>query len=280
MNEAPVNRPNGDHTFSLLTVNTFGGFLWQPRRRLPALRREVDALAADAVCLQEIQSPLAQRIFSATSRAYPHCALQPARRHPLGALCTLSRHPIAKQHFVRYTNQGPRFGPTIMDRLTRKGVLISQLNHGSLAIRVLNTHILANYWAQWQPTDRAARQQATQLQQLANIVNEQPTDALLLVAGDFNIPRGSWLYREFLETSGLVDALADDKRPTYRPFPGVPAHYAQPIDFIFLRAPTGLALHWDAALHFMEPVAYQGRGDGHLTDHLGVQVHVAWTTNG
>jgi len=264
------------HRFSLLTLNVFGNSLWRPARRLPALRREVDALAVDVVCLQEVQSALAERTFTTGSAAYPHYACETAARHPLGALTTLSHWPITSQHFIRYTNQGALFGPTVMDRMTRKGILCSELAYRGQQVIVLNTHILANYGGNWQRRAQAAQQQWAQLQELANVVRQQPATALVLVAGDFNIPRGCWLYEEFLAQSGLTDPLAGDNRPTYRPFPGVSARFALPLDFVFLRAPAGLSLKMQTALRFTEQVPYVGGGTGYLSDHLGVQVTVEW----
>lgn len=266
------------NTFSLLTMNCFGGLLWRVRQRLPSLLRELEEIAPDAVCLQEVQSPFALRTFTAAHSLFTASALQPGRLFPMGGLCTLSRHPIVKTAFIRYTTQGRALGPTIMDRMTRKGMLLTQFNVGEQSILVINTHTMANYTANWQIKSRAAQDQQRQLQQLADVVRQQTTDALVLVAGDFNIPRGGWLYEEFLERSGLTDPLAGDERPTYRPFPGVPAHYALPIDFIFWRAPAGVTLKSEGLLHFADTVEYIGGGMGYLSDHLGVQVTIEWDT--
>jgi endonuclease/exonuclease/phosphatase family metal-dependent hydrolase len=163
-----------------------------------------------------------------------------------------------------------------MDRLTRKGVLITELDHPLGAVIVLNTHLLANYGGNWQRQSPAAQPQWAQLEELAAIVRAQRDNALLLLAGDFNIPRDSWLYEQFLAQSGLTDPFTADKRPTYRPFPGISARYALPIDFVFVRAPDGLTVKTQPALRFTEQVPYVGGGVGFLSDHLGVQVTVMW----
>lgn len=261
------------HTaFSLVTFNSFGGLNWTTPRRLRSLARELQALKPNVVCLQEVQSNLALRLLLRLTKDELTHAYLPGRSAPLGSLLTLANTPLHAPRFVRYTNQGAWFGPTVMDQLTQKGMLLSHTKQDEQAIIVINTHLVANYGANWEPNSRAARDQQHQLHQLATLVQEQPPTALVLVAGDFNIPRGSWLYEEFLNRSGLTDPLAGDPRPTYRPFPGVPVRYALPIDFVFLRTPPGMTVQTTADFCFAEPCAYVGGGRGYLSDHLGVRV--------
>ena len=262
--------------FSLITFNCFGGLNWTTPRRLRSLARELQQIQPDVVCLQEVQSNWALRVLRQLTENHLAHAYLPGRSAPLGALLTLTRRPPDKTNFTRYTNQGAWLGPTVMDQLTQKGMLLMQTAWAGQAVVVINTHLVANYWAKWQPGSRAAQDQQRQLHQLADLVQAQPATTLVLVAGDFNIPRGSWLYEEFLQRSGLVDPLAGDQRPTYRPFPGVPVHYALPIDFVFLRTPAGMTVQTTADLCFTEPCTYIGGGQGYLSDHIGVRVTFQW----
>ena len=265
-------------TFSLITFNCFGGLNWTTPRRLRSLARELQQLQPDVVCLQEVQSNRALRLLLQLTETHLAHAYLPGRNAPLGALLTLPRQPPHKINFTRYTNQGAWLGPTFMDQLTQKGMLVMQMEWHGQPMIVINTHLVANYWAKWQPQSRAAQDQQRQLHQLADLVQAQPATALVLVAGDFNIPRGSWLYEEFLQRSGLTDPLAGDTRPTYRPFPGVPVHYALPIDFVFLRTPPGMSVQTTADFCFTEAYPYVGGGQGYLSDHVGVQVTLRWET--
>jgi endonuclease/exonuclease/phosphatase family metal-dependent hydrolase len=267
-------------TFSLLTFNCFGGLNWTTPRRLRSLVRELETLAPSVVCLQEVQTNWALRLLLRASAAYPAHAYLPGLSAPLGALLTLARLPLHSPHFTRYTTQGGWFGPTVMDQLTQKGILISRTEQRKQPVIVINTHLVANYMANWRPESRAAGDQRRQLQQLAAVVQTQPENAIVLVAGDFNIPRGSWLYDQFLAESGLQDPLAGDVRPTYRPFPGVPARYALPIDFVLMRTPPGLTVQTTPRFCFTDQCAYIGGGQGYLSDHLGVQVTLQWEEEG
>ena len=264
-------------TFSLLTFNCFGGLNWTTPRRLRSLMRELQELRPSVVCLQEVQSNLALRLLLRLAEGYPGHAYLPGLSAPLGSLLVLARTALRSPHFTRYANQGAWLGPTVMDQLTKKGMLLSRAQQGDQSIIVINTHLVANYMANWRRDSRAARDQASQLEQLATVVQEQPQEAIVLVAGDFNLPRGSWLYSEFLKQSGMFDPLAGDMRPTYRPFPGVPVRYALPIDFVFVRTPPGLAVQTETDFCFGEQCSYVGGGQGYLSDHVGVRVQLRWT---
>ncbi|MDQ3248986.1 MAG: endonuclease/exonuclease/phosphatase family protein [Chloroflexota bacterium] len=259
-------------SFSLLTFNCFGGLNWTTPRRLLALARELAQYEPTVACFQEVETHAARRLLLRACTSHPEQVFIPGRRAPLGSLLTLAQTPLGTPQFVRYLNQGAWYSPTLMDRLTQKGALITQLQVGDVPVVMINTHLVANYGANWRPDSRAARDQQSQLRQLASLVRDQPPTALVLVAGDFNIPRGGWLYDEFLMLSGLHDPLAGDERPTYRPFPGVPARYALPIDFVFVRPPAHLPIQTEATLCFGERVALVGGGQSYLSDHLGVLV--------
>ncbi len=109
------------------------------------------------------------------------------------------------------------------------------------------------------------------------MVNAQPRDALVIVCGDFNFPRGTFLYDELLNRTGLHDPLAQDSRPTYRPFRILPARkWAIPIDFVLVRMPewNDIELHADVqVIHDpTRPLPHQR----FLTDHNALTLRVTW----
>jgi endonuclease/exonuclease/phosphatase (EEP) superfamily protein YafD len=163
-----------------------------------------------------------------------------------------------------------------MDRMLDKGILATHYEVGGLPIIALNTHIMANYAADYGRKGRPALRQMSQLHQLAKTVRELPSDAFIVLVGDFNLPRGSWLYEEFLDVSGLQDTLAGDSRPTYRPLPGISANYALPIDFVFVRRPESLKMRIDSTLCLDKQVHLIGKYNNFLSDHLGIISHFQW----
>jgi len=185
---------------------------------------------------------------------------------------------MQQAEFILYEERGLWYSPALADWILHKGVLISRVNLDGLSIVLMNTHLTANYMGDWSRRNPYAKHEHNQLQQLASLVRAQPPDTLILVCGDFNIPRGSWLYEAFLETSGLCDPLSGNTQPTLRPRRTLPARYAMPIDFAFVRAPQLPAFKVKSRLRFEEQVHYEGRRF-HLSDHCGVELTISWQTS-
>ncbi|HXF62140.1 MAG TPA: endonuclease/exonuclease/phosphatase family protein [Caldilineaceae bacterium] len=261
---------------TLLTFNTFGIVNWDTPFRLNALAAELNRLAPDIVCLQEIHQHFFRRMIAAGALHYPAHIFEPMLYRPKGGLVTLAKGPLATTRFKLYRDQGPWYTLNIMDRMLRKGMLVTHHEHAGQEIIVINTHLIANYAADYDPNSSAARLQRGQLRQLADLVREQPDDTLVFAMGDFNIPRHSWLYEEFLERSGMEDTLSGDTRPTYRPLPGVPARYALPIDFVFVRRPAGRAFTFVSTLTFDQRIPLVAGYRGFLSDHLAIFTEVSW----
>jgi endonuclease/exonuclease/phosphatase family metal-dependent hydrolase len=261
-------------TFSLITINCFGGLVPTTPMRLLALARELDRHAADVVCLQEVQMHAYRRLLTRACTGYPASAYEPFTYAPKGGLLTLAQQPITSTAFSLYPERGRWYTPALADWMLHKGVLCTSMTIGGLPVIVLNTHLSANYRGDWERDNQYVRTERAQLRQLAEIVRAQPAEALLIVAGDFNIPRGGSLYAEFLDASGLTDPLAGDIRPTVRPPPGLPARYALPIDFALLRAPDLPGLRVRGDICFQERLPLAGRRMGYLSDHYGVELEV------
>lgn len=263
-------------TLDVITFNCFGAFAPGTRRRLLALARELALREPDIVCLQEVQLHAHRDLLLRALDSFPHTAHEPFVYAPKGGLLTLARCPISEARFELYPERGRWFAPTLADVALHKGVLVARMEIGGVPLAVINTHLSANYSGDWRPESVYARTERAQLLQLAELVAAQPADTLVLVMGDFNIPRGAWLYDEFLAVSGLCDPLAGDVRPTYRPMPGIPARYALPIDWLLVRAPDLPDLQIRSDLCFSERVSLNGTASGFLSDHIGVALTISW----
>jgi len=263
-------------SLSLLTFNTFAILNWDTPFRVNALVQELDKLEAEIVCLQEIHQHLFRRTLTAATPYHVDAIHAPKRGRPRGGLLTLSRLPVVRHNYVPFVEQGRWMHLEIMDRMLDKGILVTHYDIDGLPIIVVNTHIMANYAADYGRTGTPALRQQSQLRQLADDIQAMPSDALVMLVGDFNLPRGSWLYEEFLEASGMEDTLEGDARPTYRPLPGVPSHYALPIDFVFVRQPKTRTVSTRSNLCLDRPVRLVGGYHNFLSDHLGIISHFEW----
>jgi len=259
----------------LLTLNCFGVPTPTTHARLVALARELNARDDQVICLQEVQSHVYRRLLTRACVSYPHAAYAPFVHAPKGGLLTLAQLPIMEFEFTLYRSRQVSYAPALMDWLLHKGVLATRFEYAGVRIVVLNTHLHANYSGIWDRRSRYARIEAEQLRQLAEIVRAQPPEALVVATGDFNFPRGSWLYDELLDASSMIDPLAGDARPTVRAPPGVPARYTRPIDFALVRAPALAGLRIESELRFVEPVLFSGR-PRFLSDHVGVELRAGW----
>ena len=162
----------------------------------------------------------------------------------------------------------------LLDRLFFKGMSITNLTWNDVPVVMINTHLLANFAGDWERHGMYARVEEKQLRQLAETVQAQPTGSLILVVGDFNIPRGGGLYRDFLLHSGLTDLLAGDTRPTLRiPFGSV-SRLSLSIDYVFVRIPDRYSFKIDCDLCFSEKHTISNRRQGYLSDHHGIEVRI------
>lgn len=263
------------NTFSLLTFNCFGVPGPATHRRLLALANELNQSETTVVCLQEVQAQPYRTLLTRAATSYPHVAFEPYFHAPKGGLLTLARMPIATRSFELYRDRGQWYSPALADVALAKGVLQTSFDLAGLKIIVLNTHLSANYRGNWANDNSYTRTEHNQLVQLAEIVSRQPAEALVIACGDFNVPRESTLYHDFVRDSGMIDPMAGDTRPTYRPLPGLPARFALPIDFTFVRLPQQTAVEIASDLRFAERVAL-GKGHAYLSDHIGLELRVSW----
>lgn len=218
-----------------------------------------------------------RRLLMGACNMYPSSAYAPFIHAPKGGLLTLGRTHFEHTQFTLYRERGLWYTFGLADWVLHKGILCTCTRVQDLSIRVLNTHLNANYDGNWSQSNRFARGEWSQLQQLAEVVATQPTEALVLVAGDFNVPRGSWLYRDFLQATSLIDPLADDARPTFRGLPWFSPRFVHPIDFILFRAPPLPDLHVQADLTFQQKLPLIGGGESYLSDHVGVVLRLTWS---
>lgn len=224
--------------FNLLSLNTFGIPFFLSLGRIKRLASELNRVSPTIVCLQEIQQNIYIPLLEKRLTEYSHLASFPHRYAPKGGLFTASILNGTSE-FHPFPNRGKPVSIGFADWALYKGILVTTLEiHGQQVI-VLNTHLQANYLGKWDISNEQTRIELDQVGFLAGLARSQPAGAWVFACGDFNFPRATPPYELMLAESGLIDALMDDPRPTYRPFPLVSAKWQMSLDYFFYRRPEG-----------------------------------------
>jgi endonuclease/exonuclease/phosphatase family metal-dependent hydrolase len=262
--------------FSLFTLNTFGIPFFISHGRIKRIAAKLNQIAPSVVCLQEIQqniyiSPLKQSLTAYSDYAYFHNFIAPK-----GGLFTASLRTIQvmMRDFFPYPNQGHPISIGFSDWALNKGVLLVRLQVDEHSFVIMNTHLQANYLADWRPSNQQTKIQLDQVSYLAELVHAQPKDAWVIVCGDFNFPRIAPAYELMVAKSGLTDALIDDPRPTYRPFPLVSAKWQTSLDYIFYRKPQGETTAVFADIIPVENSLARWSFQRFLTDHHALTLNI------
>jgi endonuclease/exonuclease/phosphatase family metal-dependent hydrolase len=261
---------------TFISLNTFGTPSLFGTRRMNRMANALNQMAPDLLCLQEIQSntylPLLQRALPGVS----YQAYQKNIRKPFGGLLSASMRPVSSWVFHPFPNRGRKWSLGYADWALQKGVLAVHLNVDGLPVVVLNTHLQANYLADWTPENSLARIQWDQIVFLSVLVRDQDEDALVVVCGDFNFPPQTFLYPELIERSGLIDPLVNDPRPTYQPFPLVSSIWATRLDYALYRAPRGVDLQASVDIVRLQDEAAHLPWNRFLTDHDLIKLVLYW----
>ena len=262
--------------FSLLSLNTFGIPFFLSWVRLVRLAKYLKRLDPTVICLQEIQQNAYTPLLIQHLPTYPNRAIFPHIYAPKGGLGTFSRVPLIQQRFEPYLDRGLRFFITFADWALFKGVLIAHLQIDGMDVFVLNTHLNANYSGDWHRKNPLALVQLSQVQKICALLEEMPAEALIILCGDFNFPRKSFLYEELVTQNRLIDILSDDPRPTYRPFPLVPPNWKTSLDYILCRIPQDKDFNIQADILPIEDSNQKSTLKRFLTDHCALTLNIKW----
>jgi len=262
--------------FSLLTINAFGLPILITWRQMANLARELNRIGTEVICLQEVQNNAYLPLLQRRLEGYPYQAFEWRGFAPKGGLFTAARSPIEKSRFYPYPNRGRFLSIGFADWALFKGILVADFEVEGRRIIVMNTHLHANYTAGWQPKNPLARIQLDQVRTLVALIGAQPQDALVVVCGDFNFPRQTFLYDELMSNSGLSDPLAVDPRPTYRPLPMLKSKWTIPLDFVLYRAPQWAGLKITADIMPVDNSTGRSALTRFLTDHCALTLQASW----
>jgi endonuclease/exonuclease/phosphatase family metal-dependent hydrolase len=263
-------------SFSLLTLNSFGLPFFLGLNRIKILARELSDLGPSVICLQEIQQNVYLPVLRDRLTGYPHQSYRQYSPAPMGGLVTASKLPFVSYEFLPFPNRGKWWSIGFADWALRKGVLVTTYDVEGQQIIVLNTHIHANYLGSWSSDKMLAKIQSDQVRYLAELAKAQSRDALVIICGDFNFPRDTFLYEELAEISGFIDPLKDDPRPTYRPVSMLASKWSVALDFIFYRNPDKIDMNIEADVLPVENSRASKSSSKFLSDHCALTINAHW----
>jgi sphingomyelin phosphodiesterase 2 len=232
--------------------------------RIPERYREIaagfESSTVDVVNLQEVFTYYHLTRLTRHLPSYRHVSYRRSLIGPAGGLVTLSRVPVAD------TRYHPLPAPDVPSTMRRRGRLHARLK-GALVTRLaapelylVNIHPMANTDGDWSAGNRFHTLQQAQLARVARIVGGLPGPAVL--CGDFNVARDSQLHRDFMASTGLVDAFDGASPPTFRAEFLPPGRPTYAIDFILTTR----------SLRAEEPTVLFA--DRPVSDHIGLQATV------
>jgi|WetSurSiteA1Bulk_404760.scaffolds.fasta_scaffold04260_1 endonuclease/exonuclease/phosphatase family metal-dependent hydrolase len=263
-------------SFSLLTLNSFGLPFFLGWRRMGVLAGELNQRADTVICLQEIQQDVYIPILKKHLTHFPNQCYKEYLFAPMGGLVTASKLPFVSYEFLPFPNRGRWWSIGFADWALRKGVLASTFEVDGQQIIVLNTHIHANYLGSWSKDSMLAKIQSDQVRFLAEQAKAQSRDALVIICGDFNFHRDTFLYEELAEISGFTDPLKDDPRPTYRPVSMLASKWSVALDFIFYRNPDKIDMSIEADILPIENSRASSSSSKFLSDHCALTIKAHW----
>ena len=209
---------------------------------------------------------------------YPYRVIFPHIYAPKGGLGIFSLVPLTQQWFASYPDRGLRYFITFADWALFKGVLVGRLQTKGVDVFVLNTHMNANYSGDWHPRNPLALVQHRQIHKISALLGKMPGEALIILCGDLNFPRASYLYEELVVKNGLTDPLRDDPRPTYRPFPLVPSRWKTSLDYILYCLPHEMNFQIQSDIIPVEDTNQKNIFRRFLTDHCALKLDISITS--
>jgi len=252
-------------TLKVISLNTFGApFLSDAiSERFRLIAEAFTEEQADVLCLQEVVLYQHLKLLKTILKDYPYCSYKRFLLGPKGGLVIFSKLPVEEIVFIDFTDRGSLRNKSIVGRIMRFGILGIRLKNAP--ITVFTSHLIPNSDGIWTRDNRFTKHLQSQLLQVAKtVIEERRWKREVILAGDFNVPPDSFLYEEFLKTSGLADVFASNRGITRHEEPSE-GLYAQTIDYIFSSSVMPAATSYI----LKDPIRRNG-GDFYLSNHVGL----------
>lgn len=184
------------------------------RKRFQILAKEILTLEPDILFLQEVHDFPNYFYLRRLLAAYLYVSCKYSLYGPRGGLVIFSKLPLEKSYYHDFLNKGKVYNKSITGLLSQKGILMAKIQKTNLWL--FNTHLTQNSDHNWSVENRFTPILLSQLQQVIvhtrTIVKRGES---VIIAGDFNMPKDTPFYRDFIKQSGMKDIFAKDFFSTY-----------------------------------------------------------------
>ncbi len=231
------------------------------------LAEKMNESNADVLMLQEILTQPQLRIFKKHLFKYPFLVYEPFIVGPKGGVAIFSKTPIQKHTYTAFSKKGSFFNKSFIWKFLKNGILVAECSEFPLVL--INTHTTANFDWDWSKTNRFMPVIESQLKQISQLIDMYKKNYSIILCGDFNIDKPSYIYKEFIQHTKLEDAFREKNIPTMHS--AFAFHRNQPpiIDYIFSFSHNNAIRVKKTTMIFREKWK-EGSEEFYLSDHLGL----------
>jgi len=207
---------------SIISFNTFAApffahkiirsmFRTRVKERLQIVAENLKKENPDVILLQELFTYLNLQFVK---KLLPDYALfyRPFIYGPRGGLVVFSKLPIRTIQYIDFEEKGSLWNKSLTGPITKKGMLVAYCQ--SLPLTIINTHLTQNSDHDWSDNNRYTKILIKQLHQITQEIKKIKNTNVIL-AGDFNMPKTTHLYSDFLHITKLKDPFSHYQDSTY-----------------------------------------------------------------
>lgn len=210
--------------FSILTFNVKGvpSFNTSTLCRLEKIGKLLNNLGLDVINLQEVFTHKQLNVLKGELTNYPYCVYGNSLIGPRGGLVTFSRKRIVMSKYASYPYplrlviefiRRGWFRVILRNILSGKGILVSRFFTDSLY--VVNTHLITNPTNDWSLSNRFNQIYRISIEELKRVTEAVGEHKLLVLTGDFNIPKTSIFYSILVDELEVKDVFEDVRSPSF-----------------------------------------------------------------
>lgn len=199
----------------LFSFDSLHGFLLSLniKDRLNTAGEHLAKESADVILLQEVNTYFALHLLKKKLSDYPFFAYQNYLFGPRGGLVIVSKYPLNNISYSNFKKRGSWLHKSIVGHIIKNGILQAELYNEKIV--VCSTHLTPNMDYDHSKDNRYAQISEAQLTQLTEITKQFVKEGKhVLIGGDFNIDKNSYLYDLFFKQSHEIDLFKKYDSPT------------------------------------------------------------------